>query len=120
MHNYRAAILASGIAALLFASPAFGHARILSSNPANNAKVAAPKTIRLTFSEKITPAFSGFDLTMGGTMKVALAISVSADGKTITGKPKGAMMTGPYQIHWHAAAVDDGHHTEGTLSFSIK
>ena len=115
-----AALLTSTMTGLPFAGPAFGHAFVLKSDPANKAVVRAPKVISVTFSDKLAPAFSGFDVTMGGNMKVPLKTSLSPDGKTITAKPQGAMMPGGYKIHWHAAATDDGHRTEGSFSFSVK
>jgi methionine-rich copper-binding protein CopC len=109
-----------GLIALIFTGPAFGHAVVRSSSPANKSVGPAPKSISLTFSEKLVPAFSGFDLSMPH-MKVPLVTSLSKDGKTIRATPpKGSMMTGVYKIHWHAAAADDGHHTEGNIIFTVK
>ena len=92
----------------------------MASDPAANATVAAPKTIRLTFNEKLAPAFSSFELAMADGMKAPVKISVSADRKTITGAPKGRLMAGAYKLTWHAAAADDGHRMDGTLTFTVK
>jgi methionine-rich copper-binding protein CopC len=122
VNNYRTTILGGGVAALLFISPAFGHAFLMSSSPTDKATVAPPKTIDLTFSDKLTTAFSGFDLimpTMGG-MKVGVTTSMSDDGKTITGTPKGTLTAGTYQINWHVVAADDGHRTQGKMTFAVK
>ena len=114
------AAAAFGAVALLAAGQASAHAVLVKSNPAANAAVAAPKTISLTFNEALTPAFSGFDLSMGDGMKIKVKTRVSKDKKTITGVPSGRMMAGAYKISWHAAAVDDGHRTTGTLPFTVK
>ncbi len=121
MNNYRTMIF-GGIAVLALIGPAFGHAALQNSNPADGTSVEPPKTISLTFNEKLTPAFSGFDLVMPtmSNMKVGVAISVSDDGKSITGTPKRALSAGLYQVNWHAVTADDGHRTEGKISFTVK
>ena len=74
----------------------------------------------LTFDEEVTPAFSGFDVEMGGSMKMPIKTTVSKDRKSIMGVPSGALMPGAYKIPWHAAAGDDGHKSTGTLAFTVK
>jgi methionine-rich copper-binding protein CopC len=111
---------AVGAAALLVAGQAAAHARLVASNPAANATVAAPKTITLTFNEALTPAFSGFDLSMGHGMKMAVKTTVSKDRKTLSGAPQGPLMPGAYTLNWHAASADDGHRMDGVLTFTVK
>jgi methionine-rich copper-binding protein CopC len=53
-------------------------------------------------------------------MKMTFKTKVSKDHKTISGTPSGPMMAGAYKISWHAAAADDGHKTQGTLTFTVK
>ncbi|WP_297514471.1 copper homeostasis periplasmic binding protein CopC [uncultured Caulobacter sp.] len=107
-------------AAVLTAGQASAHAKLVSSDPAANASVAAPKAIRLTFNEKLAPAFSTFELAMADGMKAPVKTTVSADRKTITGVPTGRLMAGAYKLTWHAAAADDGHRMDGTLAFTVK
>jgi methionine-rich copper-binding protein CopC len=120
LHHRFAAALA-GSAALLMAGSAMAHAHLVKSTPAANTTVAAPKTISLTFNEKLTPAFSKFELTMPGMngMKVGVKTAVSKDHLSIVGTPEGALMPGAYQIIWHAAS-DDGHKMDGTVNFTVK
>lgn len=106
-------------AALLVAGTASAHAHLVTSNPAANVTVAAPKTITLTFNEKLTPAFSGFELEMGGGMKMPVKTVVSKDGLSIVGTPQGALMAGAYKVTWHAAS-SDGHKMNGDLAFTVK
>lgn len=103
-----------------FTSPVLAHAALLRSDPAPNSTVSAPKSFKLTFSEKIVPAFSGFKVDMGDGMVVDVTTKVSGDGVTMTGTPKGSFMPGTYKLSWHAAAADDGHRTEGSYSFKVK
>lgn len=105
---------------MLASSPALAHAKLVRSDPARNSTVAAPKIIKLTFSEKVAPAFSGFTVTMGDGIAVDVSAKVSADGKMITGTPASPFMAGKYTLSWHAAAADDGHHTQGSYKFTVK
>ncbi|HWY61695.1 MAG TPA: copper homeostasis periplasmic binding protein CopC [Rhizomicrobium sp.] len=113
------AVAVFGIA-LGLAGPAFAHTDLIKSIPAADSTVARPKTIILTFSEKVAPAFTGVALTMDDGMKYVIATAISPDGKIITVTPKGSLMAGGYKVTWHAAAAEDGHRTDGTFSFKIK
>ena len=106
--------------ALGVAGPAPAHTDLVKSMPAPGSTVPAPKSIVLTFSEKVAPSFSGFDLAMGDGMKVAVTAVTSADGKIVTLTPKAAWMAGDYKLNWHAAAAEDGHRTDGVLLFKVK
>ena len=119
-HKRISAALAIGVVAMLGAGQASAHAALIKSNPSANATVAAPKAISLTFNEALTPAFSGFDMSMSDGMKMKVKTKVSKDKKTITGAPAGKLMPGAYKVNWHAAATDDGHKTSGTLAFTVK
>jgi copper resistance protein C len=112
--------IALGGGAVLFASQAAAHAALVRSDPAANASVAPPKTISLTFSEKLTPAFSGFEVMTGDGTKMPVKATFSRDHKMIQGAPTRPMTPGLYRIAWHAAASDDGHRTEGSLAFRVK
>ena len=121
--NYRFSSLAAlvGTAGLFISNSAWAHAHLVSSNPATNATLAAsPKTITLNFSEKLVPAFSKFELAMPehGGMKVAVKTEVSSDGKSITGTPQAALVSGTYKIVWTAASAD-GHKMTGEVTFKV-
>jgi methionine-rich copper-binding protein CopC len=118
---FRALLLPAVLAAsVLVAGQASAHAKLVASTPAANATVAAPQAIRLTFSEKLAPAFSTFELTMADGMKAPVKTSVSQDRKTITGVPKSRLAPGGYKITWRAASVDDGHRMDGAFTFTVK
>jgi methionine-rich copper-binding protein CopC len=112
--------LALAGALLGMTGPALAHTDLIKSNPAADSTVSAPKTIILTFSEKVAPAFTGVALAMNDGMKYALTTAISPDGKIITVTPKGSLMSGAYKLTWHAAAAEDGHRTDGAFSFKIK
>lgn len=112
------ALLSSVLA--LSSGSAFAHAALLQSDPAANTTVAAPKVIKLTFSEKISPAFSGFELSMGDGMTMPITTKVSEDGKSLIATPTGAFMSGTYKISWHATSTDDGHRMDSSFTFKVK
>lgn len=102
------------------ASPALAHTRLVSSVPAAKAAVAAPRTITLTFNEKLTAPFSKAEVEMTGhDMKVPVEVKFSADGKIMTLTPQGRFAKGAYAIKWVAAGAD-GHRMEGTVPFTVK
>ena len=107
-------------AAALGATQASAHAMLIRSNPAANASVAPPKAISLTFNEKLTPAFSGFEVVTGNGTRMPVKATLSRDHKSIEGVPARPMGPGVYRIAWHAAASDDGHQTKGSLAFRVK
>lgn len=120
MFNRTTILAAVSAAAMLVATQAAAHAQLVSSTPQANATVAAPKTITLTFNEKLVPAFSKFELAMPemNGMKVPVKTAVSKDGMSITGTLKGALMKGAYKITWTAAGAD-GHKMTGEVAFKV-
>lgn len=105
--------------AVLAASPAAAHARLVSATPAANATVTAPRTISLTFSERSVPAFSGFDVVNAAGETIALRTSVSEDGKTLTGTLARPLAAGRYSIQWRIASAD-GHRMTGSYAFTVR
>lgn len=107
-------------ASFLTSAPAWAHAHLVSSTPVAGATLAvAPETITLTFSEKLIPAFSKFELAMvDHNMKVRVKTAVSEDGRTISGAPQGALIKGSYKIRWTAASAD-GHRMTGEVTFKV-
>ena len=109
------------VVAVAATGPAWAHAHLVSSDPTANATLTMPpKAITLTFSEKLVPAFSKFEVTMPehGGMKVAVKTEVSSDGKTITGSPQATLVKGAYKIVWTAASAD-GHKMTGEVAFKV-
>lgn len=107
-------------AALVLSAPAAAHTHLVRSTPTANATVAAPRTMALTFNEKLAPAFSKAQVVMTGhDMSVPVKVKFSADGKTMTLTPQGAFAKGAYTIKWIAAGAD-GHRMEGAVPFTVK
>jgi len=103
--------------ALLASAVALGHAKLVSSAPADGAALnVAPQTLNLQFSEAAQLA----------------VLKVSADGIAVPlqlipdAKPTEhfsialpALKPGVYRVEWTALAADDGHVTKGAFSFTI-
>ncbi|NWM00852.1 copper resistance protein CopC, partial [Klebsiella pneumoniae] len=81
----RLAILAA--AALVMATPALAHPKLMSATPAPDSLVAAPARLQLVFSEALVDKFSGVDLMMtdmpgmkmSAPMKMQLTTALSPD-----------------------------------------
>lgn len=107
------------VSALIFAGQAAAHAKLVSADPAPAATVSAPRAIVLTFSERMTPAFSTFDLIDSTGTAVPVKTRVSEDGKTITGTPTKALKAGGYTVNWRVAS-SDGHRMTGSTTFTVR
>lgn len=101
-------------------APALAQAMLVQSSPAANASVAAPRTIKLTFSEKIAPAASGVALSMSDGMAVSARTTLSDDGKTLTARPTSPFMSGQWTLSWHATSAGNGQRTGGSYNFTVK
>jgi methionine-rich copper-binding protein CopC len=102
-------------ALLMAATPALAHAKLTTSDPAADAKVKTPRMIRLTFSEKLEPAFSGASLIDAAGKTVPLASSVAGSGITLLPLP---LKPGRYRVAWHSVGQDT-HRMKGSFSFEI-
>ena len=120
VNRFKIATLAGAVAALsVFAGQADAHARLVSATPATGATVAAPRTISLTFSERMAPAFSGFDLANAQGTVIPVQARVSKDGKTLSGSPRSALAAGAYTVNWRVASPD-GHRMTGSTTFIVR
>ncbi len=100
---------------LLLATPAFAHARLVSSDPVANAKVKSPGQIKLRFSESLEPAFSSASLIDPAGKTVPVSRSVGAD--TITLLPL-TLKPGAYKVTWHSVGQDT-HRLTGSFGFTV-
>ena len=100
---------------VLLATPAFAHAKLVSTEPAANAKVKPPGQIKLHFSENLEPAFSSASLTDASGKTVP--VSKSVGGQTITLLPL-ALKPGAYRVTW-ASVGQDTHRMNGSFGFTV-
>jgi copper resistance protein C len=118
---------ALALTALVPSAPLLAKVKLAASTPVAGAKAKAPKTITLTFSEKVNPAKATAAIIMTampgmanhGEMPIRnFTTSWSADGKTLTLTLKKPLPTGSYDVRWQAAAAD-GHAMTGKVSFDV-
>ncbi|MFN0181801.1 MAG: copper resistance protein CopC [Gemmatimonadales bacterium] len=107
--------------ALLGAAPALAiHNHLTKSIPEADQAVAAPKSIRLWFAEKVEPKFSSITLMRADSSKIEIPKAVATDDpKSIVADVPVALAPGKYLIRWRTAG-DDGHAVRGTFAFTVK
>ena len=106
---------------------ALGHPKLVSSRPANNSEVAAPKRIELRFSEELVFPPAGGNLVMAwlpgralhGPMKIPAEVSRGGDAKTVVIQPTQPLMAGSYRVDWQAVS-SDGHPVNGRIVFRVR
>jgi methionine-rich copper-binding protein CopC len=111
--------LAAAIVGLLVLGvvPAFAHAELVSSDPADGARLpTSPTTITLTFSEGVNAKKSSFDLKQGGT--VLGTGKAAADGDATMTLDGVSLDPGDYAIQWTSVA-EDGDLLRGTIGFTV-
>lgn len=120
MKHIRSLIALGGAAALFVAGPALAHAKLVQSNPGANASLrTAPRSITLTFNERVIPNFSNVEVTMPAhRMNVPVNTTVSRDGKRLVATPRTPLTRGDYKVVW-SAATSDGHKMSGDVSFKV-
>lgn len=111
-----AALLAIGASA-----PAFAHAFLRTSEPANEVVLKTPpKEVAIEFTEEIAPRFSGIAVedAHGARVDTGEIHPENKDG-TRFGIALKPLAPGVYTVHWHAVSADDGHKTQGGFRFTV-
>jgi methionine-rich copper-binding protein CopC len=124
IHRLRSVLLLSA-AVLCAAAPADArsafHLRLVSSDPAADATLAAPPAaLRLTFSEAPELAVTTVRLQGPGGHAVALGRLARARGDrtTVVATPRAPIAHGRYEVTWRTMA-HDGHAMHGTFHFTV-
>ena len=108
-------------AAIFFAAaPAFAHAFLQSASPKVGSTVsAAPREVRVTFSEGIEPAFS--KVTVSGPPGFGGSGSARPEdgARTLAAPLRGPFPPGDYVVRWRVVSTDS-HTTQGTFHFEFK
>ena len=116
-----ALVLTAAVAALALAGQAAAHARLILGSPKAGATVAAPKELRLQYSETIVPADSSVTVAGPGGGAVATGkLVLDAKDKRVVHVPF-ATPPGPgaYKVSWKMK-TPDGHTTDGDFAFTVK
>ncbi len=118
---------ALALTALAPSAPLLAKVKLAASTPAAGAKAKSPKTVTLTFSEKVNPAKATAAIIMTampgmadhGEMPIRnFTASWSADGKTMTLSLKKPLPAGTYDVRWQAAGAD-GQAMTGKVTFTV-
>jgi methionine-rich copper-binding protein CopC len=116
-----ARLLLAAAACLVGIAGAAAHAFLSQAAPPVGVVVAAaPREIRITFSEAIEPAFSAIELaTAEGTPVSTGRAAVDPGNSTQLVLPLPPLAPGRYRVSWHVVSVDT-HRTEGQYGFEIR
>lgn len=111
-------LLLSGVAVIGTATPAFAHAELIASDPAQNAALAAPpQQVSLTFNEPVTLAPNPVTITgPGGVAWTVGQPSIAGAVITIPVTPMGP--AGPYTLAYQVVS-DDGDAINGSVPFTL-
>jgi len=115
-----AAVLLVGLP-LGAAAPALAHAALVSEVPAADAIVSAPLPTELTlgFSEGLELSFTKIVVKgPDGTALATGALTLGADGKTLTVPLAAPLPKGTITIEWTAVATD-GHKSKGSYTLTV-
>jgi methionine-rich copper-binding protein CopC len=93
--------------------------RLRSATPPVGATVPAPRSVAITFTEAVEPAFSTIVVTdaHGARVDDGGAPVASSDGLRLSVGLK-PLSPGTYSVTWHATSVDT-HKTEGHFGFTV-
>lgn len=110
--------LLSGVAVVATATPAFAHAELIASSPAQNAALdTAPQQVDLTFSEPVTPAANPVTITgPDGVSWTVGAPRVADVVVTVPVQPTGP--AGAYTLTYQVVSAD-GDAVSGTVQFTL-
>lgn len=102
---------------------AAAHAEYQSSTPVANTILpfsSAPTAVSISFSEAVQPGTARIRVTNASGATVSQpAVSLSADGRTISGS-LGSIGSGVYTVAWSVTSAVDGHFTAGSFAFAIQ
>ena len=114
-------IAAAAAAALALAGQATAHARLITGSPKAGATVAAPKELKLQYSETLVPEASMVTVTGPGGASVATGKLVldAKDKRTVHVPFASTPAAGAYKVAWTMKTAD-GHVTDGTFAFTVK
>lgn len=121
IRRWPAAVLLAliGLLLLLPAAPASAHAVLVSSDPADGARVAsAPAAVRLTFDEAVTvPPDAAVVLSSTGARVGGGGVRL--EGRTLVVPLRAVVPAGVYQVSWRVVSADS-HVVSGSIRFGVR
>lgn len=105
----------------LLATTVEAHPTLKSSLPPAESKAAAPKEIRLSFSEGVIVKFSSVELKDQAGKKITTGKLTTdpKDQKQLIVPVQDPMPAGTYTVTWNVVSVDT-HRVNGTYSFKVE
>ena len=122
MSKIRTLMFLGAVSLAGLSSAAVAHPKLIGTMPEANAVVTTgPSEIRLIFSERLEPSFSGAELKTQAGQKVdaGKAASDAKDTKQLVIPLPSPLPAGTYNVDWHAVAADS-HPVKGSFSFTVK
>lgn len=115
--RYSSLIAISPLLLAFVAGAAHAHAFLDHAQPRVGNKVTTPPhQVRLWFTEKLEPAFSGVTVTDAAGQRVDTGKAhISGNRMSVALRPGG---TGTYHVTWHALSADT-HKTKGSFTFQV-
>src|SRR5205823_1486743 len=116
-----AIVIAAAVAALAVAGRTAAHARLILASPKAGSTVAAPKQLRLQYSEGIVVAGSKVSVAAAKGAPVATGpLTLDAKNRRIVVVPFASPPPpGAYRVAWRMK-TEDGHETDGDFGFTVK
>jgi methionine-rich copper-binding protein CopC len=113
-----AVLLLSGIAVVATATPAFAHAELIGSNPAEDATLSTPpQQIELTFNEPVTLGANPVTVTGPGGASWTVGAPV-ADGAVVVAPVQASGPAGTYSVIYEMVSKD-GDTVRGAVTFTL-
>ena len=110
-------LLLAGLLVIITAAPASAHARLVSTDPAEDAVVATrPDAVRLTFDQAVQTVAEG--VTLFSADRAPRPLTGTAVGATVQIPLPDDLAPGTYLIGWRVRS-EDSHPISGVLEFSI-
>lgn len=111
-------VLLVAVVALAPARPAWAHAELSTTDPADGSVVeTAPGEVTLQFTEQVSVQPDGVRILDAEGLRVD-AGSATASGDTVTALLDGAVVDGGYVVAWRVISAE-GHPIRGAFSFSV-
>ncbi|MGO4598904.1 copper resistance CopC/CopD family protein [Terrabacter sp. 2RAF25] len=112
------AALALAFSAITLATPAWAHAELVSSTPANGTRLeVAPRSVELTFTESVDLVDGGLRLLDSTGATLATPEPVKA-GHWVSWPMPSSLAKGAYVVTWRVVS-SDGHPVDGAFTFGI-
>jgi copper resistance protein C len=120
MQSSVTSVLAGIVAGLMGVTAAEAHASLSDAVPPVGGIVSTPPhEVRLIFSERVEPAFSGAELSTAEGQAITSHAAIDPGDNTQLVLSVPPLAPGRYKVRWHVVSAD-AHRIEGDYVFEIK